>query len=49
MGTVDLVDKIPWSKTYKPPQTDVFFQNTMNMVEGFSAGMMHNVFVCNPL
>eukprot|EP00602_Paraphysomonas_sp_CaronLab_P003319 CAMPEP_0185019240 /NCGR_PEP_ID=MMETSP1103-20130426/1865_1 /TAXON_ID=36769 /ORGANISM="Paraphysomonas bandaiensis, Strain Caron Lab Isolate" /LENGTH=1852 /DNA_ID=CAMNT_0027549443 /DNA_START=18 /DNA_END=5573 /DNA_ORIENTATION=+ len=35
VGEVDLIDKIPWSKTYKPPQTDIFFQDSMNMAAGF--------------
>jgi hypothetical protein len=35
---VDLVDKIPWSKSYKPPQSDIFFQDSLNMAAGFVAG-----------
>ena len=38
VGVVDLVDKIPWSKTYKPPQSDIFFQDSLNMAAGFIAG-----------
>ncbi|CAE7652847.1 Dysf, partial [Symbiodinium microadriaticum] len=38
VGVVDLVDKIPWSKTYRPPQTDIFFQDSLNMAAGFVAG-----------
>jgi hypothetical protein len=29
VGTIELQDKIPWSKTYKAPQTDAFFANPM--------------------
>lgn len=36
VGSVDLVNKIPWSKTYKPPQTDIFFKDSMNMAAGFT-------------
>ena len=35
VGSVDLLHKIPWSKTYKPPQSDIFFHNEMNMSAGF--------------
>lgn len=30
VGIIELQDKIPWSKTYKPPQTDEFFSNPMD-------------------
>lgn len=38
VGSVSLVDKIPWSKSYKPPQSDIFFQNSLNRSEGYIAG-----------
>lgn len=38
VSTVDLVDKIPWSKSYRPPQSDIFFQDSLNMAAGFVTG-----------
>lgn len=37
VGEVDLTHKIPWSKTYRPPQSDIFFQDVMNMSAGYQA------------
>jgi hypothetical protein len=37
VGEVDLTHKIPWSKSYRPPQSDIFFQDVMNMAAGFVA------------
>lgn len=42
VGTIELQDKIPWSKTYKEPQTDEFFSNPIEAqglsVEALAAG-----------
>ena len=35
VGTIDLTDKIPWSKTYRAPQTDSFFANPLDKAAGF--------------
>eukprot|EP00604_Paraphysomonas_vestita_P002816 CAMPEP_0174818892 /NCGR_PEP_ID=MMETSP1107-20130205/1828_1 /TAXON_ID=36770 /ORGANISM="Paraphysomonas vestita, Strain GFlagA" /LENGTH=1810 /DNA_ID=CAMNT_0016031457 /DNA_START=453 /DNA_END=5885 /DNA_ORIENTATION=- len=42
VGIVDLINKIPWSKTYKPPQSDIFFQDKLNMSAGFIATNSNN-------
>jgi hypothetical protein len=37
VGSVDLLTKIPWSKTYRPPQSDIFHHDEMNMAAGFTS------------
>jgi hypothetical protein len=39
VGSVDLLNKIPWSKTYRPPQSDIFYHNDMNMAAGFMTSL----------
>ena len=38
VGYIDMVDKIPWSKTYKPPQTDIFFVDEYDRNAGYQTG-----------
>jgi hypothetical protein len=37
VGEVELTDKIPWSKSYRPPQSDIFFQDVFNMSAGYQS------------
>lgn len=39
VGSVDLLHKIPWSKSYRPPQSDIFYHNDMNMSAGFMTSL----------
>lgn len=38
VGYIDMVDKIPWSKTYKAPQTDIFFVDEYDRNAGYKTG-----------
>jgi hypothetical protein len=38
VGYIDMVDKIPWSKSYKAPQTDIFFVDEYDRNAGYKTG-----------
>jgi hypothetical protein len=35
VGVIELTDKIPWSKSYVPPQSDTFFSNPLDQAAGY--------------
>ena len=38
VGYIDMTDKIPWSKTYRAPQTDIFFVDEYDRNAGYKTG-----------